>query len=224
MADKSGAYASKASDTDFRKKWDNAEYAERAKQKDAEEKERMQENEERVKQGKRPRKGPKKDLPKPTELMKARDAPLELDKNLGKTMVVQNPGGRGPGQPGFYCESCNRTYKDSVGYLDHINSRAHLRALGQSTKIERSTVEQVRARIAMLRERTKEASNAKAFDFDKRLAEIKSRELALRQEKKEQKKAEKEKARLELMKDLTSNADDEMAKMMGFGGFGSSKK
>lgn len=76
----------------------------------------------------------------------------------------------------------------------------------------------------MLRERTKEASNAKAFDFDKRLAEIKSRELALRQEKKEQKKAEKEKARLELMKDLTSNADDEMAKMMGFGGFGSSKK
>lgn len=85
-------------------------------------------------------------------------------------------------------------------------------------------MEQVRARIAMLRERTKEASNAKAFDFDKRLAEIKSRELALRQEKKEQKKAEKEKARLELMKDLTSNADDEMAKMMGFGGFGSSKK
>lgn len=76
----------------------------------------------------------------------------------------------------------------------------------------------------MLRERTKEASNAKAFDFDKRLAEIKSRELALRQEKKEQKKAEKEKARLELMKDLTSNADEEMAKMMGFGGFGSSKK
>jgi hypothetical protein len=99
-----------------------------------------------------------------------------------------------------------------------------LRTLGQSTKIERSTVEQVRARIAMLRERTKEASNAKAFDFDKRLAEIKSKEQVLRQEKKEQKKAEKEKARLELMKDLTSNADDEMAKMMGFGGFGSTKK
>lgn len=76
----------------------------------------------------------------------------------------------------------------------------------------------------MLRERTKEASNAKAFDFDKRLAEIKSKEQLLRQEKKEQKKAEKEKARLELMKDLTSNADDEMAKMMGFGGFGSTKK
>ncbi|KXN91011.1 Zinc finger matrin-type protein 2 [Leucoagaricus sp. SymC.cos] len=224
MADKSGAYANKSSDTDFRKKWDKEEYAERAKRKDVEERERMQENEERMKQGKRPRKGTKKDLPKPTELMKAREAPLELDKNLGKTMVVQNPGGRGPGQPGFYCEACNRTYKDSVGYLDHINSRAHLRALGQSTKIERSTVEQVRARIAMLREKTKEASSAKAFDFDKRLAGIKAREQALRQEKKDQKKAEKEKARLELMKNLAPEPDDEMTKLMGFGGFGSSKK
>jgi U4/U6.U5 tri-snRNP component SNU23 len=141
MADKGGAYANKASDTDFRKKWDKEEYAERAKLKDTEERERMQENEERMKQGefvqpyyalgltndtpgKRPRKGAKRDLPKPTELMKAREGPLELDKNLGKTMVVQNTGGRGPGQPGFYCETCSRTYKDSVGYLDHINSRA----------------------------------------------------------------------------------------------------
>lgn len=77
--------------------------------------------------GKRPRKARRDvDLPKPTELMKRREGPLELDKNLNKTMVVQNPGGRGPGQPGFYCETCNRTYKDSTGYLDHINSRARM--------------------------------------------------------------------------------------------------
>jgi hypothetical protein len=50
MADK-GIYATKASDTDFRKKWDKEEYAERAKKKDQEERERMQENEERMKQG-----------------------------------------------------------------------------------------------------------------------------------------------------------------------------
>lgn len=52
MADKAGAYTNKASDTDFRKKWDKEEYAERAKRKDTEERERMQENEERMKQGK----------------------------------------------------------------------------------------------------------------------------------------------------------------------------
>ena len=42
---------SKAADTDFRKKWDKEEYAEKAKKKDQEERERMQENEERMKQG-----------------------------------------------------------------------------------------------------------------------------------------------------------------------------
>jgi len=125
MADsKQGAYTTKATDTDFRRKWDKEEYAEKARKKDDEERERMQENEERMKQGKKPFKGKRKDLPKPTELMKRRENDLELNKNLGKTMVVQNPGGRGPGQPGFHCEVCNRTYKDSVGYLDHINGRA----------------------------------------------------------------------------------------------------
>ncbi|KAG6812027.1 hypothetical protein H0H92_004689 [Tricholoma furcatifolium] len=223
MADK--ASASKAADTDFRKKWDKEEYAERARKKDQEEKERMQENEERMKQGKKPRKGPRRDdLPKPTELMQQREAPLELDKNLGKTMVVQNPSGKGPGQPGFYCEPCNRTYKDSVGYLDHLNSRAHLRVLGQTTKIARSTLAQVQARIAFLREKTKAASDAKAYDFDQRIAEIKAKEVALRQQKKAEKKAEKEKARLELIKDTAMDQDDDMAQMMGFGGFGSTKK
>ncbi|RDB24888.1 Zinc finger matrin-type protein 2 [Hypsizygus marmoreus] len=224
MADKSGAYGSKASDTDFRKTWDKEEYAERAKKKDQEEKERMQENEERMKQGKRPRKGRRDDLPKPTELMKQREGPLELEKNLGKTMVVQNLSGKGPGQPGFHCETCNRTYKDSVGYLDHINSRAHLRALGQTTKLERSTLAQVQARIAYLREKTKEASSAKAFDFKQRLAEVKAKEVALREQRKAVKRIEKEKARLELIKDTGMNEDGDMAQLMGFGGFGSSKK
>lgn len=53
MADKTGAYGTKAADTDFRKKWDKEEYADRAKKRDLEEKERMQENEERMKQGER---------------------------------------------------------------------------------------------------------------------------------------------------------------------------
>ena len=51
MADKAGAYGTKAADTDFRKKWDKEEYAEKARQRDLEERERMQENEGRMKQG-----------------------------------------------------------------------------------------------------------------------------------------------------------------------------
>ena len=97
--------------------------------------------------------------------------------------------------------------------------------MGQTTRIARSTVEQVRARIAHLREKTREASNAKTFDFNKRLAEIKAKEDAARAEKKAQKKAEKEQARMELVKDAVGQQEDnEMAKMMGFGGFGTTKK
>jgi len=51
MADKAGAYSTKAADTDFRKKWDKEEYAERARKKDEDERARMQENDERMKQG-----------------------------------------------------------------------------------------------------------------------------------------------------------------------------
>lgn len=104
---------------------------------------------------------------------------------------------------------------------------ADLRALGQTTRIERSTVEQVRARIAYLREKTKDASNAKAFDFDQRLAEIRAKELAAREEKKNQKKAQREKARIELAQQTakeSGGADVDMMNMMGFGGFGSTKK
>ncbi|KIJ49469.1 hypothetical protein M422DRAFT_27834 [Sphaerobolus stellatus SS14] len=221
----SGVYGTKG-DTGFRRTWDKEEYAAKAKAKEDEEKEIMRKKEEMLKSGKKPRVSRAvEDLPKPTEMMKQREAPLELDKNLGKTMIVTNPGGRGAGQPGFYCELCSRNHKDSAGYLDHINSRQHLRRLGQTTRIERSTIEQVRARIALLREKTKEASEAKTFDFDKRLAEVRAKEQALRDEKKRTKQAAKEAARMEVVKDAVTQAEeDEMAKMMGFAGFGSSKK
>lgn len=101
---------------------------------------------------------------------------------------------------------------------------ADLRALGQTTRLERSTLVQVQARIAFLREKTKAASSAKEFDFDQRLAEVKAKEVALREERKVAKKAEKDKARLESMKDIVMNQDDDMAQLMGFGGFGSTKK
>jgi U4/U6.U5 tri-snRNP component SNU23 len=99
--------------------------------------------------------------------------------------------------------------------------------MGQTTRLERSTLEQVRAKIASLRAQTKEASHAKAFDFDKRLAEIRNKELAERAEKKAAKKAEREKARLELAQGVAAiqvDGDDDMMNMMGFSGFGSSKK
>jgi len=77
----------------------------------------------------------------------------------------------------------------------------------------------------MLREKTKEASNAKSYDFEQRLAEIKAKEASLRAEKLKLKQAERDKARAELAKDLSVPQEEEdMMKMMGFSGFSSSKK
>jgi U4/U6.U5 tri-snRNP component SNU23 len=90
--------------------------------------------------------------------------------------------------------------------------------------LERSTLAQVQARIALLREKTKEASSAKAYDFNQRLEEVKQKEITLRDQRKAFKKAEKEKARLELIRDTAMEQDDDMSKLMGFGGFGTSKK
>lgn len=122
---------------------------------------------------------------------------------------------------------CQCTLRLSFVHSNLSIPSADLRALGQTTRIERSTVEQVRARIAYLREKTKDASNAKAFDFDQRLAEIRAKELAAREEKKNQKKAQREKARIELAQQTAAEsggADVDMMNMMGFGGFGSTKK
>lgn len=75
----------------------------------------------------------------------------------------------------------------------------------------------------MLREKTKEAANAKAFDFDQRLEEVRAAEQAARDAKKAEKKAIREARLIDAVKDPNPETD-EMAMMMGFGGFGSSKK
>jgi U4/U6.U5 tri-snRNP component SNU23 len=73
----------------------------------------------------------------------------------------------------------------------------------------------------MLREKTREAAKAKAFDFDQRLEEVRAKEQAIRDAKKAEKKAARE---ARLIEAVTDPQADEMASMMGFGGFGTSKK
>lgn len=73
----------------------------------------------------------------------------------------------------------------------------------------------------MLRERTKEAANAKAFDFDARLEEVRKKEEEAREAKRAEKKAARDARLIEAVKDPESDA---MSQMMGFGGFGTTKK
>ncbi|GAA6058468.1 hypothetical protein JCM3770_002741, partial [Rhodotorula araucariae] len=123
MSGKVGAYgANSKNDTSFRKTWDQKEYEDKARAKDEELAENAKAAEEAVAKGKRPPRK-KEDLPKPTQAMQAREIPLELDKNLNKTIVIDASAGSGQKQPGFYCDVCKRTCKDSARYLDHINGR-----------------------------------------------------------------------------------------------------
>ncbi|EIM20346.1 hypothetical protein WALSEDRAFT_20701 [Wallemia mellicola CBS 633.66] len=201
----------------FRKDYDVEHYRDKAKEEEQRARAFAKENEERISKGQKPlsrsafeqRKGPK-----PTQKLQQRDDPLELDKNTNKTVVVAQ--GTRQNQPGFYCEACSRTYKDSASYLDHINSRAHLRKLGQTVDTERSTLQQVQARIALLRERTREASQKKEYDFRQRVADIRQAEIDKKTNKRKNKKA-----KTAIENTESGDVDEEsveMARMMGFTG------
>ncbi|GAA6062682.1 hypothetical protein JCM10212_002505 [Sporobolomyces blumeae] len=215
-----GAYgANSKSDTNFRKEWNQQEYEEKARQKDKEAHEQALLAEEYAKKGKKPPRK-KEDLPKPTSAMQARDAPLDLSKNLNKTIIVDVGGASGQKGPGFYCDVCKRTCKDSARYLDHINGRGHLRRLGQTTKIAKTTLDDVRQKIAELREKTAHASEKKAYDFAQRIKEIQAEESKDRERQREAKRRKRDEERLEEEKKRTEGVDDQVAAMMGFAGFG----
>ncbi|KAF7725764.1 zinc finger, matrin-type 2 [Apophysomyces ossiformis] len=205
----SSAYGSgKASDTDFRRTWDKAEYAAKARAREAKYEER---------------KKPKKEPEEPRELLRSREEKLPLDVNVGKTVVVQGgASGEAARQPGFYCKVCDLVVKDNVNYLDHINGRKHQLNMGISMKVERSTVDSVKERLAMLKRKREEPK--KEYDLDTRLDELKRQEEEEKRRRKEKKRQKKEakKKKNETSTEPPPEGDD-MAKMMGFAGFGSSK-
>ncbi|KAK4054668.1 U4/U6.U5 snRNP associated protein [Microbotryomycetes sp. JL221] len=225
-----GAYGTNSkSDTNFRKEWNQQEYEQRARDKDKEAHERAVEAEEALKQGRKPKRK-REELPKPTELMKARDNPLELDKNLNKTIIINAGAGSGPGQPGFYCDVCKRTLKDSLRYLEHINGRSHLRRLGQTTKVVKSTLNDVRLKIAQLRQQTQQQAQSKQYDFKQRINQIKQQEQQTKLEQKQQRKLKQQQRRQQQQQtnlidaESVQQPDKDMMSMMGFGSFGATAK
>lgn len=68
-----------------------------------------------------PLKSNRKERDEPKELLTYREKAIDVEKNVGKIQVVQNAESRK--QPGFYCEACDITIKDSVTWLDHLNGR-----------------------------------------------------------------------------------------------------
>lgn len=100
-----------------------------------------------------------------------------------------------------------------------ITVTTDLRMLGQMTKVKRSTLQEVQAKIQELREQSAKKTDAKKYDFEQRLKEIKQMENEEREQKKEQKRVAKERAAEEAKRQAEQGMDPEMMKMMGFASF-----
>ncbi|PIA59495.1 hypothetical protein AQUCO_00400406v1 [Aquilegia coerulea] len=193
-------------DNTFRRKFDREEYLQRAREREE------QEEEGRFKSSKS--KGP----PVQRKPLKHRDFEVDLESRLGKTQVV-TPIAPLSQQAGYFCSVCECVVKDSANYLDHINGKKHQRALGMSMRVERASLQQVQDRFENLKKRKTEVSFTEK-DLDDRIQKQEEEEeerKRLRRERKKEKK--KEKAAEE-----EPEVDADVAAMMGFGGFGSSKK
>ncbi|XP_041976706.1 zinc finger matrin-type protein 2 [Aricia agestis] len=192
---------------DHRRKWDKDEFeriaAERLKA-ELEEEERSQ----------------KKAPPVKRELLKQRDYKVDLDSKLGKSVVItKNTPTSQSG--GYYCNVCDCVVKDSINFLDHINGKKHQRNLGMSMKIERSSLDQVKARFALNKRKLEEKK--RDYELDTRLKEAAEEEARLKELRRERRRDKKRKLQ-ENDDDDEVPAQSELAQIMGFSGFGASKK
>ncbi|KAI9350130.1 hypothetical protein BDR26DRAFT_851896 [Obelidium mucronatum] len=200
------AGAAPGGDTGFRKTWDKDEYAKKAR-----------EREENA--GKKSKKDEK--AKEPESLLKQREGAIDFSATVNKTQMVNAQGGAA-GQGGFFCEACNITCKDNINWLDHLNGNKHLKNIGQSNKVARSTAEEVAARIALLTKKRKEP--VQEFNLEERVTRAQEEEAAAKAARKEEKRRRKEEKKQEKQDAAQQEADVDVASLMGFGGFGTSKK
>uniref|UniRef100_A0A3Q2PR73 Zinc finger matrin-type protein 2 n=1 Tax=Fundulus heteroclitus TaxID=8078 RepID=A0A3Q2PR73_FUNHE len=198
------ASGSGSSKNDFRRKWDKDEYETLAQKRLAEERDSEKRD------GKLP-------LPVKRELLRHRDYKVDLESKLGKTIVITKTTPQAE-MGGYYCNVCDCVVKDSINFLDHINGKKHQRNLGMSMRVERSSLDQVKKRFEVNKKKLEEKQ--KEYDFEERMKELREEEEKAKAYKKEKQRERKRRAE----DDVDFEEDDEMAAVMGFSGFGSSKK
>lgn len=160
------AYGNGASDTDFRRTWDRAEYEAKAKKEQDERREEGKARYEAKLEGRKWHKPVDLSALDPTSAKARR---FDAGAMVGRSTLVpvgSAIGKRGRGA-GFYCEACDLTYKDNVQYIEHLNSKQHLINIGESGEVVRATLQDVRDRLELLKQKKRETE-----DEEKRMGEI----------------------------------------------------
>ncbi|MCJ1408710.1 hypothetical protein MMC19_002785 [Ptychographa xylographoides] len=187
---RANAYNSTTSDTSFRKTWDRAEYAAKAEIREQKVKEEGKARYEAKLAGKKYI--PRASTPPDAKQTQSRTSRLDVASNVGKTTLVPAgaaTGKRGKGA-GFYCEDCDLTFKDNLQFVDHLNSRQHLVAVGQSGEVNKAGVEEVRERLAWLKRKREEETKVDIVDLRARL-EVRGVEEEKAREEKRRKRRER---------------------------------
>ncbi|MCJ1479767.1 hypothetical protein MMC13_008453 [Lambiella insularis] len=187
---RANAYSSTTSDTSFRKTWDRAEYTAKAEARETKVKEEGKARYEAKLAGKKY--VPRASTPPDAKETQSRTSRLDVASNVGKTTLVpagSATGKRGKGA-GFYCEDCDLTFKDNLQFVDHLNSRQHLVAVGQSGEVRKAGVEEVRERLAWLKRKREEENKTDIVDLRARL-EVRGAEEERAREEKRRKRRER---------------------------------
>jgi len=184
---------STASDTSFRKTWDRTEYAAKAEAREAKYKEEGKARWEAKAAGQKYH--PRASTPPDVKDTESRTARLDVSNNVGKTTLV--PAGAATGKrgrgAGFYCADCDLTFKDNLQWIEHLNSRQHLVAVGQSGEVKRATLEEVREALARLVRKREEEKQGNVIDLGKRLVDRKEVDEREREEKRKKRNEKRRK-------------------------------
>lgn len=187
MSGKTGAYgASSTNDTSFRRTWDRDEYSKKAEERDQKFKEEGKARHEAALAGKKFHR--RASTPPDARDTEARKARLNVADQVGKTQLVVASAGQGKRgkSAGFYCDACDLTFKDNLQFVEHLNSKQHLVATGESGAVKRATLEDVKERFEYLKRKREEERARDTVDLGMRIqvaAEQEERERAEKRRK-----------------------------------------
>jgi len=196
MSDRKGAYgATSGSDTSFRRTWDREEYAAKAEERERKFTEEGRARHEAALAGKKYIR--RASTPPDARDTEARKARLNVADQVGKTQLVAvgaAQGKRGK-SAGFYCDACDLTFKDNLQFVEHLNSKQHLVATGESGEVRRATLEEVKERFEWLKRKRDEDKAREVVDLGARIEVAKEQEEREREEKRRKRNEKRRKTK-----------------------------